>query len=245
MECLGISIRGIVQGVGFRPFVYNLANSLSVKGFITNTAEGVSLNVEGENLDSFIERIRGEAPPLAKIMSIDISPAKFFGFTDFSIRESNGTGRFTLLSPDISVCNDCLNELVHTKDRRFRYPFINCTNCGPRYSITTKVPYDRVNTTMNAFQMCEECLNEYYNPEDRRFHAQPNACPSCGPSLELIVPETEIKITGKDTIEKTRDLLGWENSRYKGWVDFIACDATNREAVLSLRKKRRNNKPLL
>jgi hydrogenase maturation protein HypF len=247
MECLGISIRGIVQGVGFRPFVYSLANSLSVKGFITNTAEGVSLNVEGENLDSFLERIRGEAPPLAKIMSMDISPAKFFGFADFSIRESNGTGRFTLLSPDISVCNECLNELLDERDRRFRYPFINCTNCGPRYSITKKVPYDRLNTTMKPFQMCEECLSEYHNPEDRRFHAQPNACPSCGPLLELIVPGTEMKITGKDRpVEKTRDLLGQGKIvAIKGLGGFhIACDATNREAVLNLReRKRRNNKP--
>ena len=247
MECLGISIRGIVQGVGFRPFVYNLANSLSVKGFITNTAEGVSLNVEGENLDSFIESIRREAPPLAKIMSIDISPAKFFGFTDFSIRESNGTGRFTLLSPDISVCNDCLNELLDERDRRFRYPFINCTNCGPRYSITKKVPYDRINTTMNPFQMCEECLREYHNPEDRRFHAQPNACPTCGPWLELIIPEAKTRITGNDdAMEKTRDLLRQGKVvAIKGLGGFhIACDATNREAVMSLReRKRRNNKP--
>ncbi|MDH4232634.1 MAG: carbamoyltransferase HypF [Nitrospirota bacterium] len=247
MECLGISIRGIVQGVGFRPFVYNLANRLSVKGFITNTTDGVMLNVEGENLDTFIERIRGEAPPLAQIMSIDISPAKYSGFGDFSIRESAGTGRFTLLSPDISVCSDCLMELLDRQDRRFRYPFINCTNCGPRYSITRKVPYDRVNTTMKAFHMCEECLNEYHDPENRRFHAQPNACPSCGPGLELIVPGTIMKIAETDRpLEKTRDLLRQGKIvAIKGLGGFhIACDAANSEAVESLReRKRRNNKP--
>ena len=236
-----------MQGVGFRPFIYNLARELAVKGFIANTSDGVTMAVEGDNLDLFIERIRRDAPPLARIMSMDISPAKFSGFSDFSIRESSIAGRFTLLSPDVSVCNDCLDELLDRKDRRFLYPFINCTNCGPRYSITKTVPYDRVNTTMNIFEMCEECLAEYHNPEDRRFHAQPNACPVCGPQLELVIAGTGTKISEKDNpVEKTQDLLRQGKIvAIKGLGGFhIACDATNREAVLKLReRKRRSNKP--
>ena len=247
MECLNISIQGVVQGVGFRPFVFNLARSLFVKGYISNTPDGVVMTAEGDNLDLFIERIRREAPPLARIMSIDIAPVKSFGFHDFSIRESSGVGRFTLLSPDVSVCNDCLDELLDRKDRRFLYPFINCTNCGPRYSITKKVPYDRVNTTMNTFEMCEKCLVEYHNPEDRRFHAQPNACPACGPQLELVMPASGTKISEKDNpLEKALDLLReGKIVAIKGLGGFhIACDATNAQAVMTLRgRKRKSNKP--
>ena len=247
MESLSVSIKGIVQGVGFRPFVYNLAHELAVKGLITNTSDGVTITVEGNDLDLFIERIRREAPPLARIMSIDIAPVKFFGFPDFSIRESSGTGRFTLLSPDVSICDDCLHELLDRKDRRFLYPFINCTNCGPRYSITKTVPYDRVNTTMNVFDMCEACLAEYHNPEDRRFHAQPNACHQCGPQLELVTPGADKKISGEgNLIGRTQVLLRQGNIvAIKGLGGFhIACDATNGEAVSKLReRKRRSNKP--
>lgn len=252
MKSLNVSIKGIVQGVGFRPFVYNLAHEMAVKGFITNTSDGVIMSVEGDNLDLFIERIRTETPPLAKIMSMDISFEKFSGFSDFTIRESSGIGRFTLLSPDVSVCNDCLDEFHDRKDRRFLYPFINCINCGPRYSITKTVPYDRVNTTMDAFQMCEECLSEYNNPENRRFHAQPNACHSCGPQLELVIPKgdetiVDTKVSEKDKpVGLTQDLLRQGKIvAIKGLGGFhIACDATNSEAVLTLRqRKRRNNKP--
>lgn len=247
MECLSISIKGVVQGVGFRPFVYGLANRLSVKGFIANTTDGVVMTVEGDDLNLFIETIRRDAPPLARIMSIDISPMKFIGFPDFSMRKSSNTGRFTLLSPDISVCNDCLDELFDRKDRRFLYPFINCTNCGPRYSITKTAPYDRVNTTMDAFQMCGKCLNEYHNPEDRRFHAQPNACPLCGPQLELHIPETDTKISESDNpVKKTQDLLRQGKIvAIKGLGGFhLACDATNSDAIKKLReRKRRSNKP--
>ena len=185
-------------------------------------------------------------------MSIDISPVKLAGFSDFSIRESAGTGRFTLLSPDVSVCNECLDELLDRKDRRFLYPFINCTNCGPRYSITKTVPYDRANTTMKVFEMCGECLAEYRAPGNRRFHAQPNACHRCGPQLELIIPgpdeiTADEKISEKDDpVEKTRDLLRQGKIvAIKGLGGFhIACDATNSKAVSKLReRKRRNNKP--
>ena len=247
MKTLNVTIKGVVQGVGFRPFIFNLARELAVNGYITNTSDGVIMTVEGDNLDLFLDRVRREAPPLARIMSIDISPTKFFGYPDFSIKESSDAGRFTLLSPDISVCNDCLEELLDRKDRRFLYPFINCTNCGPRYSITKTVPYDRANTTMNIFSMCKACLAEYQDPANRRFHAQPNACPICGPQLELRIPAEGMKVSEKDNpVEKTKDLLRQGKIiAIKGLGGFhIACDATNREAVLKLReRKRRSNKP--
>ncbi len=247
MECLNISIKGIVQGVGFRPFIYNLAHELNVKGFITNTSDGVVMTVEGDNLDLFIESITREAPALARIMSIDISPGESFGFPDFSIRESSGTGRFTLLSPDVSICDDCLAELLDRKNRRYLYPFINCTNCGPRYSITKTVPYDRANTTMNIFEMCKECAAEYHNPQDRRFHAQPNACCKCGPHLEFRIQNSKFKIYEKENpVKSTINILKQGGIvAIKGIGGFhIACDATNSEAVRKLRqRKRRNNKP--
>ncbi len=247
MECLSISIKGVVQGVGFRPFIYNLANILSVKGFIANTTDGVAMTVEGDDLTFFIERVRKDAPPLARIMSMDISPMEFTGFPDFSIKESSCDGRFTLLSPDISVCNDCLDEFFDRNDRRFLYPFINCTNCGPRYSITKTAPYDRANTTMDAFQMCGKCSDEYHDPDDRRFHAQPNACPLCGPQLGLITSVTDKTIVDKDDpVGKTLDLLiRGEIAAIKGLGGFhLVCDATNSEAVVRLRRrKQRSNKP--
>jgi hydrogenase maturation protein HypF len=247
MDALTISITGVVQGVGFRPFVYGLAGELSIKGHIANTTDGVLLAVEGDNLHLFVERLRVEAPPLARIMGMEISPAEFSGFHEFSILESSGTGRFTHISPDISVCSDCLDELMNPHDRRFLYPFINCTNCGPRYSIIKKVPYDRANTTMDIFAMCEACSAEYHDLSDRRFHAQPNACAVCGPQLELVIPCEEKKLSRvDDPVRATRHLLSeGKIIAIKGLGGFhLACDATNREAVLKLRKrKRKSNKP--
>ncbi|MBI5640731.1 MAG: carbamoyltransferase HypF [Nitrospirae bacterium] len=245
MECLHISIKGVVQGVGFRPFVFSLANELSVKGFITNTSDGVSITAEGDNLDIFLERLRKEAPPLAKIMSMDISPAGCAGFKDFSIHESVDTGSFTLVSSDISICADCLRELLDPEDRRFLYSFINCTNCGPRYSITRSVPYDRVNTTMHVFTMCRACEAEYRNPCNRRFHAQPNACPVCGPRISLIFGD-ETPAVGPEGLRKTTELLkDGKIVAIKGLGGFhLSCDAGNIDAVERLReRKRRNNKP--
>jgi hydrogenase maturation protein HypF len=195
MECLNIAIKGIVQGVGFRPFVFNLANQLSVRGFVTNTSDGVIINAEGDNLDLFVERLKSEAPSLSKIVSMDSVPGEFTGYRDFTIRESTEGGSFTLVSPDVSICDECLRELFEEKNRRYLYPFINCTNCGPRYSITRSVPYDRKNTTMDVFRMCDECASEYGDPGDRRFHAQPDACARCGPHVTgdftwLAMPET-------------------------------------------------------
>jgi hydrogenase maturation protein HypF len=246
MKCLNISIRGIVQGVGFRPFIHALANELSLKGFVTNTSEGVFMTAEGDCLETFLERIRTDAPPLSRIMSIDISPAEPAGFPDFSIRESRETGSFTLLSPDVAVCDECLNEMFDKDDRRYLYPFINCTNCGPRYSITRSVPYDRANTTMKFFHMCPECSSEYGNPADRRFHAQPDACPICGPHVALMAGEGVIVDETEDPIAQAIRLLkAGSIVAVKGLGGFhIACDATNADAVKRLReRKRRSNKP--
>ncbi|MEW6570022.1 MAG: carbamoyltransferase HypF [Nitrospirota bacterium] len=184
---LRISVKGIVQGVGFRPFVYSLAKSLNLKGFVLNSSEGVTIEVEGDNNSAFLERLKKEAPPLSQIMSVDVASLPHYGYPDFQIRESKDEGSFTLVSPDVSICDDCLRELMDNNDRRYLYPFINCTNCGPRYTITKSVPYDRPNTTMAVFKMCPDCDREYHDPENRRFHAQPNACPVCGPQVELVV----------------------------------------------------------
>ncbi len=198
-----ILVRGVVQGVGFRPFVYSLAKSLNLKGFVMNSSKGVTIEIEGNDSSLFVERLKNEAPPLSQIMSLDVIPLPYHGYKDFQIVESEDEGSFTLISPDVSVCKDCFRELLSDNDRRYLYPFINCTNCGPRYTITRSVPYDRPNTTMSVFQMCAECDKEYHNPGDRRFHAQPNACPVCGPHVELKVNNKKLKSYKKQNpIEK-------------------------------------------
>lgn len=189
MDRVKILIKGIVQGVGFRPFVYSLAKSLDIKGFVMNSSEGVIIDIEGDNGPIFIKRLNKESPPLSQIMGIDITPMPFYGYQDFQIIKSKDKGSFTLISSDVSICEDCLRELLNEDDRRYLYPFINCTNCGPRYTITRSIPYDRPNTTMSVFKMCSDCEEEYHNPENRRFHAQPIACPVCGPNVELIVKD--------------------------------------------------------
>ena len=247
VDSLRIAIRGVVQGVGFRPFVYNLAQELSLKGFVTNTSDGVFISVEGNNLDDFLERIRTESPPLSKIMSVDISPSNPEGYAGFSIKDSSDAGRFTLVSPDVSICKDCFKELFDRQDRRYRYPFINCTNCGPRYTITQSVPYDRKNTTMNIFDMCSDCNAEYHDPLNRRFHAQPNACPRCGPRVDLTGNRKLLEEYLKDSpIRTARALLkAGKIIAVRGLGGFhIACDAMNKDAVNKLRqRKRKSNKP--
>lgn len=244
---LKISVRGIVQGVGFRPFVYNLAKSLNLKGFVINSSKGVTIEIEGDNSSIFIERLQKEAPPLSQIMSIDLTQLPYYGYQDFEILKSEDEGSFTLVSTDTSTCKDCLRELLDKNDRRYLYPFINCTNCGPRYTITKSIPYDRPNTTMSVFQMCGKCSEEYHNPEDRRFHAQPNACPVCGPHVELKVKNEKLKIDEKENpIKETiRLLMEGYIVAIKGLGGFhLACDATNENAVMMLRlKKRKTNKP--
>lgn len=242
-----IEVKGIVQGVGFRPFVYNLAESLGLNGFVTNTSEGVTIEVEGEGVEDFIKRFSLEAPPLSRIVGLQVSHLPIKGYSDFRILESMDNGRFTLISPDISICDDCLKELFDPANRRYLYPFINCTNCGPRYSITVSVPYDRPNTTMSVFKMCEDCFKEYLDPTNRRFHAQPNACSVCGPRVELrIINSRYNDVTLNDPISGAIDLLKkGAILAVKGLGGFhIACDARNEEAVSLLRlRKRRSNKP--
>ncbi len=242
-----INIKGVVQGVGFRPFVYNLAKSLNLKGTVTNTADGVAIDIEGKDITSFIGRLPKEAPPLSEINKIDISTMPFYGHKDFEIVKSRDSGSFTLISSDVSICDDCLKEMLDKGNRRYLYPFINCINCGPRYTITNAVPYDRHNTTMSVFKMCNECESEYNNTSDRRFHAQPNACAVCGPQVEFQISNFKFQ-TGEatDPIKATIDILKQGGIvAIKGLGGFhIACDAANKDAVERLReRKRKSNKP--
>ncbi len=242
-----IAVRGVVQGVGFRPYVYALATGLGLTGFVTNTAEGVAIDAEGERLATFIARLRSEAPPLSRITNISVTELPFHGYQDFTIRPSqNSLEQFTLVSPDAATCPDCLRELRDVSDRRFRYPFINCTNCGPRYSITRHVPYDRPNTTMEPFTMCADCDREYHDPLNRRFHAQPNACPVCGPQVEFRAQDMEFGVRGSEAlVQCVRTLREGGIVAIKGLGGFhLACDATIDAAVRSLReRKRKSNKP--
>ncbi|MFN2151339.1 MAG: acylphosphatase, partial [Anaerolineales bacterium] len=183
-----IHITGIVQGVGFRPFIYNMAMRMGLLGWVRNTAAGVDIEVDGtrETVESFVQSIQSEAPPLARIDSIEVVNGLAQGFSSFEIVHSEAiSGAFQPISPDVSICADCLRELYDPQDRRYRYPFINCTNCGPRFTIIQDIPYDRPKTTMAPFPMCPACAAEYQDPLDRRFHAQPVACPVCGPQVWL------------------------------------------------------------
>jgi hydrogenase maturation protein HypF len=244
-----IIVRGIVQGVGFRPFVFNLAESLDLKGYVANTSEGVLIEVEGARVGEFAHRLQREAPPLSQISDVSVNGLPLHGYADFTIRASTdaaGGLPFTLVSPDVSICDDCLKEMLDPADRRYLYPFINCTNCGPRYSITRSIPYDRPNTTMADFTQCPDCLAEYHDPRNRRFHAQPNACPVCGPRVQFRVRGSEFGVDGGEAIRKAIEVL--QNGgivALKGIGGLhVACDATNDEAVKRLReKKRKSNKP--
>jgi len=185
---LRLTVRGAVQGVGFRPFVYRLAAELGLNGWVNNTPQGVVIEVEGEpaRLDEFVIRLSADLPPPGRIVSLETQRLDPVGYTRFEIRASQHTGAATaLVLPDIATCSDCRRELFDPSDRRYLYPFINCTHCGPRYSIILRLPYDRPNTTMQRFAMCPRCQAEYDDPASRRFHAQPNACPDCGPQVEL------------------------------------------------------------
>src|SRR6201996_7502080 len=184
-----IDVTGIVQGVGFRPFVYRLANECNLAGSIANTVAGVSIEVEGpaDAVDTFLKRLPEEIPPLAKITSLVQRQAETQGDKSFQILSSlrSNEAPRALISPDVAVCEDCLREMNNPRDRRFRYPFINCTNCGPRFTIIRDIPYDRARTSMAAFAMCAACAAEYRDPGNRRFHAEPICCADCGPTLRL------------------------------------------------------------
>ena len=244
-----IGVRGVVQGVGFRPFVYRLAVKHHLRGWVRNTSGAVEIEVEGEggDIEGFLKGLRGEIPPAARIEEITATAGPPAGYQKFEIRESAAEeGEYQIVSPDIATCPDCLKEIFDPENRRYRYPFTNCTNCGPRFTIIADIPYDRPNTTMKSFKMCPECQREYDDPQDRRFHAQPNACPSCGPRLEIVDAKGK-RVACDDIIKKTGELLrDGKIVAVKGLGGFLlACDATNEKAVNRLRKrKNRPAKPL-
>ncbi len=246
---LKLYVTGVVQGVGFRPFVYRLATELGLKGYVLNSETGVVIEVEGEKerLEEFLKRLQSEKPPASQIFSIDKKFLEEVGYSGFEIRKSEKKGEVKVaVLPDLSTCKECLSELFDPENRRYRYPFINCTNCGPRFTIILSLPYDRPNTTMKDFEMCEKCREEYENPLDRRFHAQPNACPVCGPHVWLVNGEGET-VAERDKALKV--LVEWLKEgkilTVKGLGGFhLICDATNEEAVAELRRrKRRQEKP--
>jgi hydrogenase maturation protein HypF len=249
-----IHITGIVQGVGFRPFVYGLAMHYGLRGWVVNTSAGVDIEVDGPTdvLGRFVSDLKTAAPPLSHIDTLSAIDTAPNGFTEFSIRHSVAReGDFQPISPDIAICDDCLREMRDPNDRRYRYPFINCTNCGPRFTIIKDIPYDRPLTTMAQFEMCPDCAAEYADPLNRRFHAQPVACPQCGPRVWLVTQEAGGKRhdgirNTRDTIEEARRLLrDGKIIAVKGLGGFhLACDATNDEAVAELRRRKgRVDKP--
>lgn len=244
-----LHLAGIVQGVGFRPFVYNLARRWALTGWVRNTSSGVEIEVEGNEIaiQAFIQALKSELPPLARLDTFSVSFLdELYGWTEFKILHSESIeGAFQPISPDVSICPDCLNELFDPCNRRYRYPFINCTNCGPRFTIITDIPYDRPNTTMAGFTMCSACAAEYHDPADRRFHAQPVACPQCGPRLWLEVRGEEVAAHEEALRLAQRFLREGKILAIKGLGGFhLACDATNALAVGELRQRKlRVDKP--
>lgn len=251
MKSKYIIVKGIVQGVGFRPFVYKLAQENKLFGNVKNTSNGVYINIEGEKkqINNFIRNLKENPPKQSKIEEIHIEDKGIRKFENFNIAESEKEEGITILSPDIAVCDHCIDELNNiSNNRRYRYAFINCTNCGPRYSIIKSLPYDRKETTMKKFIMCEECEDEYKNPIDRRFDAQPNCCNNCGPTLRLIDKNNKV-INNKDNNiidEVKRILKEGKIIAIKGLGGFhLVCDGTNYKSIASLRKrKNRKTKPL-
>ncbi len=275
MQRVEIKVKGAVQGVGFRPFIYSLATKYLLNGFVLNNTEGVIIEVEGEKetLKKFTLDITQSAPPLSRIEKIQTETLPITGYKTFTIKPSsslvvgNRHACSLLISPDIAICDECLHELFDPSDRRFGYPFINCTNCGPRFTIIKDIPYDREKTTMHKFKMCNLCQEEYENPQNRRFHAQPNACPSCGPKVELVEADStrDNNINHNQKITPTKNACSTTGMRperspinetvkllkqgkivaIKGLGGFhLACDAQNQEAVASLRRKKyREEKP--
>ena len=246
---LRVEIHGAVQGVGFRPFVYRLATELALNGWVINDARGVFIEVEGgeATLARFLERLSSEKPPRSIVHSLDSTWLDAIGYSGFEIRRSDDAGAKTVLVlPDIATCDDCLAEVLNPADRRARYPFTNCTNCGPRFTIIEALPYDRPNTTMRQFAMCPDCQREYANPLDRRFHAQPNACPTCGPQLALWSVRGEVLAERDGAVHKTAEALrAGQIVAIKGLGGFLLMvDARNVETLARLRERKpRRDKP--
>ena len=228
-------VDGVVQGVGFRPFVYALARRHGLVGFVLNDGRGVIVEAEGarDELEQFAEALRAEAPSLARVAGVTAEVVPPRGDDSFRVAESHAVGASALIPPDVATCDACLRELFDREDRRYRYPFINCTQCGPRFTIVRGVPYDRINTTMAAFELCSDCRREYEDPVDRRFHAEPIACPACGPQLSMSL-EDAIALLRTGAILAVKGLGGYH----------LACDAGNEPAVARLReRKQRDEKP--
>jgi hydrogenase maturation protein HypF len=247
---LRVAIRGAVQGVGFRPFIYRLATGMGLAGWVNNSAQGVFVEVEGRNeqLRRFLLRVAAEKPPRSFIQSMESWLLDPLGYTTFEVRDSDQSGAKTaFVLPDIATCPDCLGEIFDTADRHYRYPFTNCTNCGPRFSIIEALPYDRAGTTMHGFVMCEACQAEYDNPLDRRFHAQPNACPRCGPRLALWDAAGAPLASREEALRQAAEAVRrGAIVAIKGLGGFhLVVDARNQQAVLRLReRKAREEKPL-
>jgi hydrogenase maturation protein HypF len=236
MERRRLRITGVVQGVGFRPFVHRLAAERELSGFVLNDGQGVLVEIEGdpERLDDFVSAIHTDPPSLAIVRSLEGERIAALGEPDFQIKQSSAGTVGAAVSADAATCDECLAELFNPTDRRYRYPFINCTQCGPRFTIVERVPYDRANTTMAGFEMCRECQAEYENPRDRRFHAEPIACPRCGPRLSMST-EAAAEVLRQGAILAVKGLGGYH----------LACDASNEKVVARLRqRKHREEKPL-
>ncbi len=249
MKRLRILLEGVVQGVGFRPFVYRVASELDLKGYVKNTPSGVLIEVEGETsvLDRFLLRLERERPPFSEIRSISTEILEPAGYHSFRIEESEDKGeKSPFLLPDIATCDGCLGEIFNPSDRRYLYPFTSCTLCGPRFTIVRRLPYDRANTTMSAFGMCSACSAEYHDPADRRFHAQSNACPLCGPHLSLYSPEGKLIAERGDALKRAvEELSGGAILAVKGIGGFhLLCSAVEEGAVRELRRRKgRGEKP--
>ncbi|MEE4265082.1 MAG: carbamoyltransferase HypF [Desulfobacteraceae bacterium] len=244
-----LKVNGIVQGVGFRPFVFQLAEKFSLKGEVANTSSGVSIHIEGspENVAGFEKDLAEKSPPLAYIVEISSKTEAVQNHPGFAIVKSKSQAKMsTLISPDVSVCEDCLGEMLTPDDRRYHYPFINCTNCGPRYTIIDDIPYDRPKTSMRNFKMCPRCQAEYDDPTDRRFHAQPNACADCGPHVDLFDNRRQLIGTGGGAVKKAAELLKQgQILAVKGLGGYhLAVDAADTQAVKRLRRRKlREEKP--
>lgn len=251
MVRLRITVKGIVQGVGFRPFVYRLASRYRLGGWVLNNGDSVCIEIEGEQHEAyeFVNALQAEKPPLAQLTEVSVDVCQTKGEAEFIIKDSlPSDGQVPMISPDIATCPDCRRETLDNKDRRFQYPFTNCTNCGPRYTIIKNIPYDRVSTTMSEFPMCPACQKEYDDPHNRRFHAQPNACPVCGPHYRLVSrssAEISIPVDGNVFLETKRLIAEGKIVAVKGLGGYhLACDARNPLAVELLRSRKiREDKP--